>query len=285
MEDTFDVIAWRKLKARKRNDDVVRLEWFLSVISNTGIEGLVRLLWSRFRIWVIASTRGNQTPKLSATGVQESREQRWRRWLRNGRGARWTFARLFFLVILIPGPGIILMGMFCLSILLKLQLMTIIADTNQTTLFFGVRSMNVSAGLGLFDPSIANAARPVIAPIVSRFIQVMLQDRSLSWPVDPIDNICKATKNCTSYLIAGPYSIVSPWPFPKANESLNTAGFRVKNAPYYQVDMWDASPETLAISQSKNCVIYGGLDPIQEYSTLVCIADQETKGVLGAGKL
>ena len=145
--------------------------------------------------------------------------------------------------------------------------------------------MNVSAGLGIFDPNIANVSRPIIAPIVSRFIQVMLQDRSLSWPVDPIDDTCKATKNCTSYLIAGPYSIVSPWPFPKANESIDTAGFRVKDAPYYHVDIWDASPDTLSMSESRDCVVYGGMDAVREYSTLMCIANQDTEGVLGAGKL
>lgn len=123
IEDTFDVIAWRKLKARKRNDDVVTLEWFLSVISSTGLEGLIRLLWRKFRRWVVRMVRVSRTPGLPGSEVEESREQRWRRWLRSGRNARWTFARLLCLIVLIPGPGIILMGTLYLPVLLDIQLM------------------------------------------------------------------------------------------------------------------------------------------------------------------
>ncbi|KAF1965592.1 hypothetical protein BU23DRAFT_21631 [Bimuria novae-zelandiae CBS 107.79] len=143
--------------------------------------------------------------------------------------------------------------------------------------------MNVSAGLATFDPAIANASRTVVAPLVSRYIQVLLQDRSLSWPVDPIDSTCKASENYTSYLIAGPYNTVVPWPFPNANKGVDIDGFRIENAPYYQVDMWDASLDTLGMSQSRDCVVYGGLDATRKYATMLYIAEQEFPGVLGAG--
>lgn len=145
--------------------------------------------------------------------------------------------------------------------------------------------MNVSAGLATYDPTIANATRDVVAPLISRYIHALLQDRSLTWPVDPVDGACSAGKNCHSSLIAGPYSTVSPWPFSRENDSVGMDGFRIRNAPFYQVDMWDLEPGTISFSQSRNCVVYGGLDAIYEYSTLMCVAEHDTEGVLVAGNL
>jgi hypothetical protein len=145
--------------------------------------------------------------------------------------------------------------------------------------------MNVSAGLATFDPTIANATRDVVAPLISRYVNSMLQDRSLTWPVDHIDPACTADKNCTSFLIAGPYSTVSPWPFPGVEEGLETDAFRITNAPFYQVDMWGLEPGVVTFLQSRNCVVYGGLNATSDYSTSVCVAEHDTEGVLAAGKL
>lgn len=143
--------------------------------------------------------------------------------------------------------------------------------------------MNVSAGLATFDPAIANVTRNVISPLVSRYIQVMLQDRSLTWPVDPVDPVCSSSKNCNSSLIAGPYSTTSPWPFLKTNETVGLDGFRIKDVPVYQVDMWDSTWDSLSFSESRDCATYGGLDPTHEYSTLICIHEHDTQRVLAAG--
>ncbi|KAF2448195.1 hypothetical protein P171DRAFT_207896 [Karstenula rhodostoma CBS 690.94] len=274
IEDTFDTLAWRKLGARNRNHDFVSLEWFMSMTSSTGIEGLTRLLWrrSRFRKWMMRHFGrlwgAKQVVRPSeGEGEVASWERRWRDWWKNGRYSRWPFARLLFVAVMIPGPGIILL-----------------ADIDQATVFFDVHSMNVSAGLATYDPTIANVTRDVVAPLISRYIHALLQDRSLAWPVDPIDSACIAGKNCNSSLIAGPYSTVTPWPFATADENVDMDGFRIKNAPFYQVDTWDWEPGTVTFSESRNCVVYGGLNATSEYSTLLCVAEQDTEGVLAAGK-
>ncbi|OAF99277.1 uncharacterized protein CC84DRAFT_1222973 [Paraphaeosphaeria sporulosa] len=273
IEDTFDALAWRKLGSRHRRYDVVPLEWFLSMTSSTGIEGLTRLLWrrSRLRRWTVRYFgrlwRAEQVVQTSeGEGEVASWERRWRDWWKGGRYFRWPFARLLFVAVMIPGPGIILL-----------------ANIDQATVFFDVRSMNVSAGLATYDPTIANATRNVVAPIISRYMHALLQDRSLTWPVDPIDPLCSTGKNCNASLIAGPYSTVSPWPFPRANESVGIDGFRINNAPFYQVDMWDWEPGTVTFSESRNCVVYGGLDAFNEFSTSLCISQQDSEGVLAAG--
>jgi hypothetical protein len=115
IEDTFDTIAWRKLGSRKRNYDVVPLEWFLSVTSSTGIEGLIRLFWRRigFRRWVVQRFgrlwRADHVAQPSES-INASWERKWRDWWKNSRYSRWPFARLLFLAAMIPGPGIILLG-------------------------------------------------------------------------------------------------------------------------------------------------------------------------------
>lgn len=296
VEDMFDTIAWRKVKMRDGVRAPVKLEWFLSVVPSTGIEGLSWILWRRLRRWVVkipnrfrrwtgmlkSMLKGQGSNEEHEEVVRASLEQKWRQWWKKGVLSRWTFARLMFVAILIPGPGIILLGMRN-SLLLERLGSSPIADIDQTTVCFDLESMNISAGLATFDPEIANATRLIIAPLVSRYIQVMLQDRSLSWPVDAIDPTCNENLNCTSYLIAGPYSTVAPWPFSRLNESVDVDGFRIKHAPYYQVDMWDPKPNTTMFSQSRDCVVYGGLDSADEFSTLVCIPEPEKDNVLLAG--
>lgn len=87
VEDMFDTLTWRKLKQRRRTSGQdsfggIRLYWFLALLSSTGVEGLVKILMKSLRKRTV---RGN--------------------------AGKWSFIRLLFIVALIPGPGIILMGM------------------------------------------------------------------------------------------------------------------------------------------------------------------------------
>lgn len=85
--DTFDTLTWRKLKERKwvsgpREFGGMRLDMFLSLVSSTGAGGLVEILTRKMK--------GDATRK---------------------KGAKWmAVVRLGFLIMFIPGPGIILMG-------------------------------------------------------------------------------------------------------------------------------------------------------------------------------
>ena len=90
VEDTFDTFTWRMLRERKRtsgpnNFGGMKLYWFLALVSSTGVEGLVKIIIKSFR---------NQTDKRAA-------------------GIRWSSIRLAFILVLIPGPGVILMGKYC----------------------------------------------------------------------------------------------------------------------------------------------------------------------------
>lgn len=105
--DTFDCFAWGKLKKRKRKAgpegfDGTRLGWFLAVVSSPGVVGLTRILFRN------CTTLRKQRKTWAAPhwGFFRKSRERWKRW----RTARWSFARLAFIIVLIPGPGIILLG-------------------------------------------------------------------------------------------------------------------------------------------------------------------------------
>lgn len=153
------------------------------------------------------------------------------------------------------------------------------ANVIQKEVFFPIRTMDVSGGLGIYDPRIATLAL-VWKPEISKLVQSMLRDRSISWPIDPVSNECKSNDSCTSYLIAGPYQTVAPWPFTVEHNDVD--GFRLYDAPFYQVELWDASPN-LTFSESKDCTLYGGLDAVGDYSMIICLAQQSSEGLLAAG--
>ncbi|KAF2795591.1 hypothetical protein K505DRAFT_360050 [Melanomma pulvis-pyrius CBS 109.77] len=181
---------------------------------------------------------------LSSTGVEGLVKillKSLRRRTVRGNAGKWSFIRLLFIVALIPGPGIILM-----------------ANVVQKEVFFPIRTMDVSGGLGIYDPRIATLGL-VWKPEISKLVQSMLRDRSISWPIDPT---------------------VSPWPFTVEHSDVD--GFRLYDAPFYQVEFWDASPN-LTFSKSKDCTLYGGFDASGDYSMIICLAQQSSEGLLAAG--
>ncbi|KAF2477512.1 uncharacterized protein BDR25DRAFT_299433 [Lindgomyces ingoldianus] len=183
---------------------------------------------------------------------------------RNSAGV-WSLVRLGFIFALIPGPGIILM-----------------ASVPQRDVYFPVRTLDVSGGLALYDPGLASTYRSMSSVYTSRFAQNMLKDRSISWPMDPISESCKTNSSCTSYLLAGPSLTTAPWPFAFI-EGDAADGFRLEDASFYQVDLWDPAPNTLTFSESRDCTLYGGLDSYYEFSMDICLAQQSPDGLLAAG--
>ncbi|KAF2200900.1 hypothetical protein GQ43DRAFT_481187 [Delitschia confertaspora ATCC 74209] len=245
VQDVCDSLVWRKLAKRWRvtmgtSFAGVPLGWFLSMVSSIGVEGLFRLLWGSLKF---------NSGKL------------WR--IRMARHGWWSLARLLVLLVFVPGPGIILM-----------------ANINQTTLFFPTTTTPVTGGLGLYSPSLALSYAAVLGPQISNLVQTMLQDRSLTWKLDPVSNQCKAGKKCRSYLLAGPYLTVAPMPFTQEEGGLDW--FRIKDAPFYQVDVWDA-PKNLTFDISKEeCTLYGGFNDTTDFSMVLCIQQGE-KGVISGG--
>ncbi|PSN74809.1 hypothetical protein BS50DRAFT_671117 [Corynespora cassiicola Philippines] len=244
VEDMFDTMTWRYLKYRRN--------WYPAEDSGTIRLDLFLAL-------------------MSSTGVEGlfrilRRSIKWgRRWAGINSSGGWSLIRLIFLMALIPGPGIILM-----------------ANVTQKNVFFDERSMNISAGLAQYNPDLANATRVRLGPVIARLLQSMLRDRSLSWPVDPVGEGCKADKFCKSLLLAGPYMTVAPWPF--INELEGFDGFRVNDAPFYQVEVWSPGPEKdLSFSESRDCTVYGGFNKTTEFSTIMCIKNQDSNGTLVAG--
>lgn len=68
-------------------------------------------------------------------------------------------------------------------------------------------------------------------------------------------------------------------------ENEDSSGFRLHQAPFYQVDMWNVEPESeLVFDETEECELYGGFDAKDEYSTTVCIK-QHDEDTLVAGKL
>lgn len=142
--------------------------------------------------------------------------------------------------------------------------------------------MDVSGGLAVYDPQIATSST-AWKPEISKLVQFMLRDRSVTTEIDPVSNMCKSSKSCKSYLIAGPYMTVVPWPFTVEDDSVD--GFRMENAPFYQVELWDTldtNPD-LVFNRLNDCTIYGGLNADEEYSTLFCLAQKSPEGLLAAG--
>ncbi|KAF2729967.1 hypothetical protein EJ04DRAFT_580265 [Polyplosphaeria fusca] len=237
--DTIDTMTWRKLKERVKingEDSFVgiKLDWFLSLISSTGVEGLIRIL--------------ARSPKAG--------------WWKHTAG-RWALIRLTFIFALIPGPGVILM-----------------ANVRQKDVFYPIRTLSISGGLADYDPQLAATYSTVIGPFIAKYVQTMLHDPSIAWPLDAITKECKNERSCTSSLIAGPYQTITPWPFTIEDDDVDT--FRIYNAPFYQVDLW-YPPTSLTFSESQECTLYGGSNRTSDFSMALCISQQSSPNLLAAG--
>lgn len=139
--------------------------------------------------------------------------------------------------------------------------------------------MNVSGGLAEYDPAVAATYHTALGPEIAKLVQTMLRDRTVTWPVDTVSQACRKERSCASYLVAGPYQTTAPWPF--TVERGNLDAFRLHNAPFYQVDMWNPSPDLEF--EERDCTLYGGANRTTEYSMRLCISQEGAEGLLAAG--
>lgn len=107
VEDAFDTFAWRKLRKRTRVNSPVGLVWWTSLLSSTGFEPLVKIVGRGLRRAVRKWWRGWR----EGWGITGSE------WWSDWTDARWGLVRLACLVLLVPGPGIILLGALMLLLL------------------------------------------------------------------------------------------------------------------------------------------------------------------------
>jgi hypothetical protein len=120
-------------------------------------------------------------------------------------------------------------------------------------LYFAVETIDITGGLGVYDPDIAKVYATESGFDIVHMVQGLLRDAALVSAVDPISETCRASNSCTSYLISGAYNTVRPLPF--MIQSDNAPSFTVFNAPAYQLDFWDP-PADLAF-QKHECSTYG----------------------------
>ncbi|KAF2678171.1 hypothetical protein K458DRAFT_395238 [Lentithecium fluviatile CBS 122367] len=253
VEDAFDTLAWGKLRKRGRVRGTMGLVWWVSLLSATGVGGLVGILWRGLKRLFRRGGDGGRVP------VRE----RWKR----GKEMRWSLARLAFLIILIPGPGIILL-----------------ANISPKPIFISTTSMSVTGGLATYDPRIAEVYRTQWGPEIAKLVQSTLRDRSIAWPIGAYSPACKASQSCESYLLAGPYGTVLPWPF--TNETGDVDAFLLEKAPVYMVELWDLEAgedeEEGRFVAETECVLYGGFNARDEYSTLMCIGERDEGALVAA---
>lgn len=140
----------------------------------------------------------------------------------------------------------------------------------------------MTGGLADYDPRAADIYSIYWGPEISRLVQTMTRDRVVTWELEPVSEDCKRDKLCKSYLIAGPYQTITPWPFIEGTES--GVGFRMYNAPFVQVETWDTG-DGLMFNETRDCELYGGVNRTSEFSSLLCMSQENTEGPIAAGTL
>ncbi|KAH7063792.1 hypothetical protein BKA63DRAFT_182528 [Paraphoma chrysanthemicola] len=236
VEDMFDSLAWGRLKQNWLRRGYVSLPWFLTTWSATGPIALLRIFWKEISRRIFANQQR----------FQRRRRERWK----NYNLLRWSFARLVCLILLIPGPGIILLG-----------------NIQQETVYHATGTKSVSTGLGNYDPALAvSSFNHDWAPEISRLSLDLLRDRSIAWPIEPENVHCKRASTCQSYLLVGLSQTVWPWPYTDRWGILPDAtpgAFRLGPAAYYQVDIWEPGPiieGASIVSSSSNVSFYAPKD-------------------------
>lgn len=87
----------------------------------------------------------------------------------------------------------------------------------------------------------------------------ILKDSTVTASVNPVNPDClKAGDSCSGYLLSGGLLLVTPWPF-RQNSDKTLTRYMVRDAPAYQIDVWDAPAENITWA-SGACKIYGSDD-------------------------
>ena len=77
----------------------------------------------------------------------------------------------------------------------------------------------------------------------------------MAYEVDPVNADCSISDSCTSFLFPGGLESVAPWPY-RAPTGNSLTAYVTKDAPAYQMDVWDAPSATQW--DPDDCTVYGG---------------------------
>lgn len=166
--------------------------------------------------------------------------------------------RLCFVLGLIPGPGIIIVGMtlFSPAIVYQAHMLTsLTANIDQKDLVYPTETHAITGGLGAFNPDSAAVYAPLgLSLEVSSLLQSFLRDSRVAMPVDPVTPACERANTCEAFLVAGAARTIRP--LPESQGIYNTTpAFRINDAPSYQIDFWEAPKDY--IFKPKDCGSYG----------------------------
>jgi hypothetical protein len=144
------------------------------------------------------------------------------------------------------------------------------------------KAVNVSNGIGVFDPSSATKNSAVAGFYSSNLVRNLFQDSSFTYPVHPINQQCKAiSANCSSFVLSGGLQNITPWTFRAAFRPDDQAFVTIKDSPTYHIDFW-VTKDYPSFSSS-DCRLYGVLDISPPFQ--LCIkAVEPSSGVLATSK-
>jgi hypothetical protein len=161
-------------------------------------------------------------------------------------------------------------------------LLNLIAVVDTPTSYIPEDWVQVSGGIGFFTP--ANMGIIVASPDTTLYVMSILQDPSLTSRVDPIDPSCTPQDNCVGYLLTTGIRNIAPLPY-IAMQTSNSRFYIVKNAPSYQLDIWNVSPDVAATQWSdQDCSTYGVDDAGTLYGFQICATFGEQGNVIRACK-
>ncbi|KAE9379810.1 hypothetical protein N431DRAFT_458803 [Stipitochalara longipes BDJ] len=153
-------------------------------------------------------------------------------------------------------------------------MMTII---NSETDYIPANWTRTSGGMGVFDTSAITLG--VTDPTVWAYIFYLVRDATMSYPVDPVSADCSASDSCESFLLPGGLRSVTPWPYGVSTDKRFTS-YITKDAPAYQMDVWDAPSDTQW--DPNDCIVYGapGFDNSTAFQLCISYSDGHTDQLL-----
>ncbi|RAO68327.1 uncharacterized protein BHQ10_004339 [Talaromyces amestolkiae] len=162
----------------------------------------------------------------------------------------WAFLRLF-VILLLPGPGIIIMS-----------------EINVQSLYFPTQFSPISGGMGVFNTSLIRVFQEASGPVISALVQNILRDPSISYVTQSVSSSCKASDaSCSSYLLPGGVQTVSPWPVNSTAPELSA--YVVEGGPSYLLEFGSLSADVSWNSDA--CKIYASTFASKTIPLQLCI--------------
>ncbi|KAK0648082.1 hypothetical protein B0T16DRAFT_455587 [Cercophora newfieldiana] len=228
---------------------------FMSKITDWGFGGATEKAWEMIQWGPLLHGRGGNLLSFLTLG------SRFRGWVRV-LTARWAWMPRLLVWVVVQFPGVILMSV------VEPQLEYL--PRNWTT---------VSGGIGIFNSSLV--IQQIDGPKISNLVYSALQDPRFSTPADPISEDCKSSPNCTSYLMSGGLTTISPFPYLLRDPHL--PAYTAQNVPSYQIDAWDLTETPIAFKGSE-CQLFKGVPSSDAISQgfYLCAKDESDSAIVAA---